>query len=458
VNWSSIRQSAATLVRLLLGVVWIWAGWDKLQDPRGFLRAVRAYDATPEWLSKAIAYGLPTLEVSIGVLLIVGLAVRAAALVSAVLFVVFLVGIIQASARGIKLECGCFGGGGATDKTSYTLDILRDVGLLACAVFLILWPLSHLAIESILVDHSDVAPPSAKRVRRDPNAIRKYEAVRAARRREQASKDRFITGVVTVVIILIAVIGIAVQSGRAKIQGTLTATNANATNGVTVGQASAPITLDVYEDFQCPICQEFESSTGADLTKLVSTGAIKINYHMMAFLDSQSSGNRYSSRAANAAICASDVSTAAFAVFHTYLYGNDSSGQKIQPAEGSDGRTDAQLEAYFKAAFPAETSDQATTFQSCVEGETYKALVEAITDNSSKKGVTGTPTVFVDGKKVDTVNTANVLAAIKAEQAKGKTPSATPSASTGAGGSSGASGSTTSTPTTASTAETSSTP
>ena len=80
--------------------------------PRTFVQAVRAYDATPEWLSKAIGYGMPVLELCLGVLLIVGIMVRIAAAVSALLLLVFLIGIIQAAARGIQLECGCFGGGG----------------------------------------------------------------------------------------------------------------------------------------------------------------------------------------------------------------------------------------------------------------------------------------------------------------------------------------------------------
>ena len=72
--------------------MWIWASVAKLKSPRTFVQAVRAYDATPEWLSKAIGYGLPVLELALGILLIVGIAVRLAAIVSAVLFVVFLIG------------------------------------------------------------------------------------------------------------------------------------------------------------------------------------------------------------------------------------------------------------------------------------------------------------------------------------------------------------------------------
>src|SRR5579875_1309390 len=125
------------IARLLLAAVWIWAAVSKLSDPLQFVQAVRAYDATPDWLSRAIGYGLPVLELCLGIVLAVGIMVRISAIVSGLLFVVFLIGIIQAAARGIQLECGCFGGGGQiTGGTTYTWDIIRDLLLLIAAVYL----------------------------------------------------------------------------------------------------------------------------------------------------------------------------------------------------------------------------------------------------------------------------------------------------------------------------------
>jgi len=103
VNLSAIRPWVGTVFRLVLGGVFLWAGWEKLADPRGFVQAVRAYDVTPEWLSKAIGYGLPVLEVCLAALLIVGVITRIAAAVSAALMLVFLIGIVQAAIRGLKL-------------------------------------------------------------------------------------------------------------------------------------------------------------------------------------------------------------------------------------------------------------------------------------------------------------------------------------------------------------------
>ena len=423
-NWIRIRPWLGTAARLVLGAVWIWAAWSKLSNPRGFVQAVRAYDATPEWLSKAIGYGLPVLEICLGVLLVVGIVTRAAALVSAPLLVVFLIGIIQADARGIKLECGCFGGGGATTGgTSYALDILRDVGLLVLAAFLVLWPLTRISADEILGRNDYVEPPSAKRMRSDQGQ-KKYNAMLEARRKEALVRTRYVTGALAIVVVLVSIIGIGVQANRAKIQGDLTATNASVKNGVVVGKA-APVTVDVFEDFQCPICQQFEQSAHTDISAKIKAGQIQVRYHMMAFLDSASNGNRYSSRAANAALCASDINVDTFAKFHDVLYGKDTSGKQVQPAENSSGRTNTQLLGYARQA--GITGDNLTTFQTCVNTEQHKALVEAITENASKRGVSGTPTIMVAGKKLGTVDKASLDAAIAAAAAKAPKPTTTPS-------------------------------
>jgi protein-disulfide isomerase/uncharacterized membrane protein YphA (DoxX/SURF4 family) len=429
VNWSSIRPWVGTVARLALGGIWIWAAWSKLGNPRGFVQTVRAYDATPEWLSKAIGYGLPVLEVCIGLLLVLGIVTRAAAIVSGLLLFVFLIGLIQASARGLKLECGCFGGGGTTiGSTHYMLDILRDVGLIALSAYLVIWPVTRFSVDEFLARNDTVAMPSAKRMRSDQGQ-RKYNAMLEARRREAQIRTRWLTLAFGLVVVLVSVVGIGVQANRAKIQGDLTATNASVNNGVVVGKAGAPVTVDVFEDFQCPICLQFEQSTGKDIAAKVKAGQIQVRYHMMAFLDSASSGNRYSSRAANAGLCASDISVDDFAKYHDILYGKDSSGQQVQPKEGTNGRSNTQLLDYAKQA--GIKGNDLTTFQGCMSGELHKALVAAITDNASQRGVTGTPTIMVDGKKLGAVTQAAFDDAVAKAAAKASTsPAPSPSGST----------------------------
>ena len=415
VSWNAVRPWLGTVARLVLGAVWIWAAWSKLREPRTFTQAVRAYDVTPEWLSKGIGYGLPVLELALGVLLVLGLVTRIAAAVSGVLFLVFLVGLVQASARGIQLECGCFGGGGVTDggNTQYVLDILRDVGLLVLAAYLVVWAWTRISVDEYITRHDVVEAPSAKRLRTEQGR-KKYEQQVAARQKHARSRGLWLNGSLAGVVVLVVLIGIGVQSSRAKIEGTLTAENATVSHGVVYGKAAAA-TVDVYEDFQCPRCLDFEKAVGATVDKDVQAGKAQVRFHILSFLDGSSSGNRYSSRAANAAICASDISVATFVKFHNVLYGK-LGGKQVQPTEGSNGRTDAQLVSYGKAA--GIKGAALTTFQGCVTNENHKALVEALTEQGSKDGVTGTPTVKVNGKSISPTLSAFNTAVAKAVASK----------------------------------------
>ncbi len=145
----------ATAARLVLGGVWIAAGASKVADLAESVRAVRAYQVLPEWAVPAVGAGLPLLEIALGLMLVVGFSVRFGAVVSAVLLAVFIAGIVSASARGLQIDCGCFGGGGelgAGQETKYGTEIARDAALLAVAGALAWWPASRLSIDGYLGD------------------------------------------------------------------------------------------------------------------------------------------------------------------------------------------------------------------------------------------------------------------------------------------------------------------
>ncbi|HET6210894.1 MAG TPA: MauE/DoxX family redox-associated membrane protein [Jatrophihabitans sp.] len=424
------------VVRLGLAAVWAWASLAKISDPRTFLRAVRAYDATPEWLSKAIAFGLPMLELTLAVLLLIGLIVRYAAAASAVLFVIFLIAVAQASARGIKIQCGCFGGGGATNSsTSYTLDILRDLGLLVLAAFLILYPLTKLSADGWIISTEAVPVLTGKQAKSEKNQ-RRYRAAMAAAEVELKHKQRYVAAGTVVVVVLVSFIAFGVQGNRAKIPASADTANATSANGVKVGNQQAPVLVELYEDFQCPICNNLEQGgLTKDFDAKIKATTIKVNYHVMSFLDSSSNGNRYSSRAANAGYCAADQSVDAFQKFHDLLYGKNGDGQNNQPAEGSNGRPDSQLIDWGKQA-----GISSADFSTCVTSDQHKDLVAGVTDAASKRGVNGTPTVFVNGKQVGKDSSVPTVAQIDAAiqdalahsqstAAPSPTPSATPSGS-----------------------------
>ncbi len=148
----SLLPAVSTLARWALAVVWGYAGLSKVADPEATVRAVRAYRLLPEPAVLVMGYGLPFLEIGLAVLLLFGLATRVLGSISALLFVAFIVGVASAWARGLAIDCGCFGGGGQIDPgaTRYVQEIIRDVGFLAMAAWLIVFPRSRLAVESRL--------------------------------------------------------------------------------------------------------------------------------------------------------------------------------------------------------------------------------------------------------------------------------------------------------------------
>ncbi len=422
---------AGLVIRVLLAAVWAWAALAKIGDPRRFVQVVRAYDATPEWLSRAIGYGLPALELVLAVLLLLGLVTRYAAAVSAALLVLFLIVTAQAAARGLDVRCDCFGGdGGPSTSTSYTLDILRALGLLALSALLIRWPLTALSVDKAVID-SERVPELTPKQRRSEKNIRRHRAAVAAAEAELRYKQRYIAAGTLAVLLLTTLITGGVQGSRAQVGSEADTSNASSATGVRVGNQQAPVLVEVYEDFASPESTSLEQGgLATSLAAKVKATNIRVNYHMVSYLDSLSRGNQYSSRAANAGYCAADQSPEAFAKFHDVLFGKNSSGQNNQPAANSNGRPDSQLIAWGK-----EAGITSAAFSTCVTANERKDLVAGVTDAASERGVHDVPAVFVDGKRLDgTPTVAEVDAAIASALAKAKStaapsPTATPSGS-----------------------------
>lgn len=142
----------ALLARLVTGGVWIAAGALKLPDPNESVRAVRAYQLLPEAVVPSVGHLLPLAEVAIGACLVAGVLVRVNAALSALLFLAFVVGIASVWARGIEIDCGCFGGGGAEEgaSTRYPLELARGAGLMILSLWLVWRPRSPYAADNLL--------------------------------------------------------------------------------------------------------------------------------------------------------------------------------------------------------------------------------------------------------------------------------------------------------------------
>ncbi|MEV4286132.1 DoxX family protein [Nonomuraea bangladeshensis] len=156
---SKVLPWVTTVARLVLGGVLIAAGALKIGNPVDSVLAVKAYQLLPEPVAVPVGYTLPILEIVVGVLLVAGLLTRVAAVVAGLLMLAFVFGIGWAWANGLRIDCGCFGGGGqlgAGQEPAYLLDIVRDFGLVLLGGWIVRFPPGRFSLDGALHLTSDV--------------------------------------------------------------------------------------------------------------------------------------------------------------------------------------------------------------------------------------------------------------------------------------------------------------
>jgi protein-disulfide isomerase len=251
-------------------------------------------------------------------------------------------------------------------------------------------------------EHNEIRSKRAAARRR---IEQKRAAEVAARARAERRRRAIVGGVVAAVVLVVAVVvTIVVQTGRTatSVQAAVPAHTVDDGTTVVVGSSDAPVTVDLYEDFQCPNCKIFEDASGSTLASLVADGTVQAHYHGMAFLDT-SANDDYSTRALNAAAAVLDAGGPdAFAAFHDLLFAD-------QPAEGGSGLTDDQLVQYARQA-----GVTGATVERQIRDLTYGDWVKNSTDQASKDGVTGTPTVLVGGVELSDLTPDGLIAAVDA--------------------------------------------
>jgi len=148
-NFVKLQPWIGLVVRLTLGGVLLVAGYLKVGTPDKSQMAVRAYEMLPISVANLLGLILPPVEIVIGVLLILGALTRVVAALGGFTMFVFIIAIAQAWARGLNIDCGCFGGGGtvAPGETKYLQEILRDTGLAFLAAYLIRYPVTKFSID-----------------------------------------------------------------------------------------------------------------------------------------------------------------------------------------------------------------------------------------------------------------------------------------------------------------------
>ena len=239
----------------------------------------------------------------------------------------------------------------------------------------------------------------------NPRPTSTAERAAAALRAQEAAERRRRLLIVGAVLAVLALIGgltwFAISRGDTTGEAVTAAGTPGNTDGyaVVVGDADAPMTLKFYEDPQCPVCRDFESAVGTEVEQAVADGEVKVEYHIVSFLDDQSP-NAFSSRAANAMYVVADAAgPEAFAEFHRLVYEN-------QPEEGTPGPEDGQL-----VQWAVEAGADEGDVRQPIEDLVYEQFVINATDQMSQDGVPGTPGVFIDGELQE--NPLAVLDALK---------------------------------------------
>ncbi|WP_370892919.1 DsbA family protein [Janibacter sp. GXQ6167] len=155
-----------------------------------------------------------------------------------------------------------------------------------------------------------------------------------------------------------------------------------------VNLANGAPTIDVYEDFRCPVCAVFERALGHELETLAADGKIKLVYHLKTVIDTNTNSDN-SAVSASSALCAADQG--AWTKYHEELFAR-------QPQEPNPFTDDALTEAAKGAGLEGEKLD---AWQKCTNERTYVKYVQSVDEASFKAGVRGTPAIKVNGTELN---------------------------------------------------------
>jgi protein-disulfide isomerase len=251
----------------------------------------------------------------------------------------------------------------------------------------------------------------------------KRAAEAAARARAERRRKTIIGGVTAAIAVVVAlVVVIAVQVNRTSTSAAAAVPAHTIANGMVIpvaasttggtgaagatstSPAAKPVVVDLYEDLQCPNCRNFEDESGHTLAQLNAQGTVVLHYHPMAFLDS-SANDDFATRALNAAaVVLNAAGPQAFQKFHDLIYAH-------QTPESGPGMTDQQLISYANQA--GATGSQVSD---AIKNLKYADWTKKVTEQASKDGVTGTPTVLVGGKTLQDLTASGVTAAVQSAQ------------------------------------------
>ncbi len=223
-------------------------------------------------------------------------------------------------------------------------------------------------------------------------AVREQQrlAAAAAKRRRTFIQVGIIGGVAVLVIAIVATAVIlgnrrSTATGAApQVESTVTVDNVKVPFAVTgsavrVGPADAKARVDLWVDYSCPHCQEYEASEATRLNSLVAAGDVSVSYHNIQFVTD------YGTAAGSAAACVATQDPEKWLAFNTSLYANHSAT--------TDDWTAGQFRDF------AQQQGVNTAALDCISAEQYTGWIGTNTSDAAENQVDGTPTLFLNGQK-----------------------------------------------------------
>ena len=208
----------------------------------------------------------------------------------------------------------------------------------------------------------------------------------SGQKKPQPGKDNFTRYlVIGVVVAVLAIMVIPTVLSKSKGVSEAIPVGVGSNNGYAISfnsDISGLPVVDIYEDFQCPICKQFEALNGQYINSLIADKKAVVNFHALSFIGAESV------RAANAAACANDEGK--FVEYHLALYAN-------QPSSENSGEWSADR----LISIGEVEGIKSDSFKSCVNDLKYEGWVNKVAEAGSKSGINSTPTVLVGGKEID---------------------------------------------------------
>ncbi|HNP15058.1 MAG: thioredoxin domain-containing protein [Parvibaculum sp.] len=165
---------------------------------------------------------------------------------------------------------------------------------------------------------------------------------------------------------------------------------------VTVGKSNAPVTLDIYEDYSCPHCADYEAAVGPTILRLIASGEVVVSYHPIQIVTS------YGVAAGSAAACVAEKDAQNWPIFHSALFANHS--------QTSDGWGASDF-----AAFASTLGVTDADTLSCISDASYSDWIRSNTDAARADGVSSTPSLFINGEaQASPLGVDDLIAAVNA--------------------------------------------